>query len=209
MHSMRILLVATSLLLCLVGCATKTPPEGQVHAAATTAKDAVASGETLLLREGDTVRLTFAGAPNLNTVQSIRRDGKLSLPLVGEVQAAGLSPAELQKKLIEVYGPQLQTKEVTVVLDSPAFPVYVTGAVLRPGKIVSDRPLTALEAIMEAGGFDYGKANLKKVRVIRYDQGTPRFFDLNLKAALQGKESEPFNLNRSDIIYVPEKFSWF
>jgi polysaccharide export outer membrane protein len=206
---MRILLVATSLLLCLVGCATKTPPEGQVHAAATTAKDAVASGETLLLREGDTVRLTFAGAPNLNTVQAIRRDGKLSLPLVGEVQAAGLAPAELQKKLIEVYGPQLQTKEVTVVLDSPAFPVYVTGAVLRPGKIVSDRPLTALEAIMEAGGFDYAKANLKKVRVIRYDQGTPQFFNLNLKAALQGKEGEPFNLNRSDIIYVPEKFSWF
>jgi polysaccharide biosynthesis/export protein len=131
------------------------------------------------------------------------------LPLIGEVQAAGLAPTALEKRLIELYGPQLQTKEVTVSLESSAFPVYVTGAVLRPGKVISDRPITALEAIMEAGGFDYTKANLKKIRVIRYVKGQPKYFTLNLKTVMNGKQNEPFPLKPADILYIPERFTWF
>jgi polysaccharide export outer membrane protein len=111
--------------------------------------------------------------------------------------------------LIKVYGPQLQTKEVSVAVQSSAFPVYVTGAVLRPGKILSDRPLTALEAIMEAGGFDYTKANLKSVRVLRTQDGKTEHYTLNLKRVLQGQDSEQFSLKPSDILYVPEKFNLF
>jgi polysaccharide export outer membrane protein len=108
-----------------------------------------------------------------------------------------------------LYGPQLQTKEVTVAVESSAFPIYVTGAVLRPGKILSDRPLTALQAIMEAGGFDYNKANLKKVAVIRHETGRTDHYTLNMKGVLNGEQSETFNLKPADIIYVPERFSWF
>ncbi len=176
-----------------------------MHDAATTS----AQGEKLVLREGDTIRISFPGAPNLNTVQPIRRDGKVALQLVGEVTAAGLTPSELEKKLLELYGPQLQTKEVSVALESSAFPVYVSGAVQRPGKIVSDRPLTAVEAIMEAGGFNYSTANLKKVRVIRHVNGKPVYFTINMKPMMNGTASESFPLKPSDIIYVPERFSWF
>jgi polysaccharide export outer membrane protein len=115
----------------------------------------------------------------------------------------------MEKQLILLYGPQLQTKEVSVSVISSAFPVYVTGAVLRPGKILSDRPLTALEAIMEAGGFDYTKANLKAVRVIRFHDGRTDHYLLNLKRVLNGQQSEQFNLKPSDILFVPEKFSFF
>jgi protein involved in polysaccharide export with SLBB domain len=104
--------------------------------------------EKLLLREGDTIRISFPGAPNLNNAQQIRRDGKVTLPLIGEFKAAGLAPMEMEKKLLELYEPQLQTKEISVTLESSAFVVYVTGAVLRPGKVLSDRPITALQAIM-------------------------------------------------------------
>src|SRR5437016_2239304 len=156
------------------------------------------------------VLIHFPGAPNLNTTpQPIRRDGRLALPLIGEVQAAGLTPSAMEQELIKLYGPQLQVKEVSVTVESSAFPIYVTGAVLRPGKIISDRPLTALEGIMEAGGFDYTKANLKKVTVIRHDQGRADHYRLNMKGVLQGEETEQFNLKPSDIIYVPERFSWF
>ncbi len=106
-------------------------------------------------------------------------------------------------------GPQLQTKEVTVTLESSAFSVYVTGSVLRPGKVVSDRPLTALEAIMEAGGCDYNKANLKAVTVLRQENGQQHHYKLNLKGMIKGEPVEPFKLKPSDIIYVPEKFTWF
>jgi len=162
-----------------------------------------------VLREGDILKVSFPGSPNLNSQQQIRSDGKITLPLIGEVNAAGLTPDALQKKLMDLYAPQLSTKEVTVEVQNSSFPVYVTGAVLRPGKISSDHPITALEAIMEAGGPDYTKANLKDVKVIRQEGNQTKNYILNLKRVMDGKESEPFYMKPSDIIYVPEKFSWF
>lgn len=162
-----------------------------------------------ILREGDVLKITFPGSPNLNSVQQIRTDGKITLPLIGEVNAAGLTPNTLQKKLIDLYAPQLSTKEVTVEVQSSSFPVYVTGAVLHPGKISSDHPITALEAIMEAGGFNYVTANLKDVTVIRQEGDRTKRYIVNLKRAMEGKTGEPFYLKPADIIYVPEKFSWF
>ena len=161
------------------------------------------------LREGDILKISFPGSPNLDNVQPIRPDGKINLTLVGEVQAAGMTPADLQQKLMDLYAPQLTTKEVMVEVQSFAFPVYVTGAVLRPGKISTDHLLTALEAIMEAGGPDYTKANLKNVKVIRQEGGRTKNYILDLKRVMEGKATEPFYLKPADIIYVPEKFSWF
>ena len=164
--------------------------------------------DVVVLHEGDTVRITFPGAPTLNAVQLIRRDGRVTLPLVGEFKAAGLTPAEMEKELLKLYADQLQSKEVNVSVESSAFPIYVTGAVLRPGRINADRPLTALEAVMEAG-VDHNKANLKAVRVIRNEGGQTEYKTLNLKQILQGQATDQFKLRPSDIIYVPEKFSWF
>jgi polysaccharide export outer membrane protein len=165
--------------------------------------------DPIVLREGDSVRITFPGAPNLNAVQSIKRDGRISLQLVGDVQAAGLTAKQLEAEVLKLYEPQLQMKEVNVAVESSNFPVYVTGAVQRPGKIMPDRPMSALEAVMEAGGFDYTKANQKAVTIIRHENGHVDHFKVNLKKALQGKETEPFSLKPGDIVYVPERFAWF
>ena len=165
--------------------------------------------EVIVLHEGDTIRISFPGAPTLNTVQQIRRDGRVTLPLIGEFKAAGMTPPDMEKELLKQYGPQLQTKEVTVSVDSSAFPIYVTGSVMRPGKILSDRPLTALEAIMEAGGPDYAKANLKSIRIIRTENGQTEHYVINLKNVLKGSADDKFKLKPADIIYVPERFSWF
>lgn len=166
--------------------------------------------DLITLHEGDTVRLSFPGAPNLNTDLVIRRDGMVTLPMgLGEFKAAGLTPPDMENALLKLFAPQLQTKELSVAVISSAFPVYVTGAVLRPGKILSDRPLTALEAIMEAGGFDYTKANMKAVRVIRTVNGQTEHHTVNLKGVLRGDASDTFKLKPDDILYVPERFSWF
>jgi len=204
--------LALSFMVSMSGCQTTTPEAalGQFSEInVTKTPDIAVGGEVFVLHEGDSVRVNFPGAANLNTVQVVRRDGKITLPLIGEFKAAGLTPSDMEKELIKLYGPQLQTKEVNVSVESSAFSVYVTGAVLRPGKILSDRPMTALEAIMEAGGFDYTKANLKKVVVIRHENGATQHQMLNLKKVLHGEQDEPFSLKRSDIIYVPERFAWF
>jgi polysaccharide export outer membrane protein len=174
-----------------------------------TTNSAEIHSEAIILREGDVVKISFPAASSLDTVQQIRRDGQIVLPLTGETKAAGLTPAELEQKVISLYASQLTTKQAVVTIVSSSFPVFVTGAVIHPGKVLSDHPMTALEAIMESGGFDYTKANLKTVKVIRRENDRMVSHVLNLKPVMQGKESEPFYLEPADIIYVPEKFSWF
>jgi len=100
-------------------------------------------------------------------------------------------------------------KQVVVSVTLSTFPVFVTGAVLRPGKFLADRPITALEAIMEAGGFDYAKAKLDKVRVLRQAEGQVVSYRLDFKQILKSPKSDPFYLKPSDTVYVPEKFNWF
>jgi len=165
--------------------------------------------ESLILREGDVLKISFPGSPNLDTAQQIRRDGKITLESVGEITAAGFTPPDLEKEISTAYGSQLVTKEVTVAVVSSSLPVFVTGAVLRPEKVLSDHPLTALEAIMEAGGFDYSRANMKDVRVVRQEDGREHTYVLNLKLVMQGKKTDPFYLKPYDIIYVPERFQMF
>jgi polysaccharide export outer membrane protein len=198
-----IYLVGWFLLASLTGCQTEQPFTNLPEKGAP-------KSDVIVLREGDTVRITFTGAPTLNSVQRIRQDGRITLPEnKGEFKAAGLTPPALEKELLQLYSPELQTKEVTVAVDASELPIYVTGAVLRPGKISSDRPLTAVEAIMEAGGPDFTKANLKKVRVIRTENGRTEHHILNLKDVLKGDANDQFKLKPADIVYVPERFSWF
>jgi polysaccharide export outer membrane protein len=86
------------------------------------------------------VKDAFPGSANLDSTQQIWRDGKVALPLVGEVGAAGLTPEELQQKLVGIYGTQITTKEVTVAVRSSAFMVFVTGSVIHPGKFFPTIP---------------------------------------------------------------------
>jgi polysaccharide biosynthesis/export protein len=167
------------------------------------------TNELMNLREGDVLKISFPGSPSLDTTQTIRRDGKISLQLVGDVDAAGMTPSALEKKLVDLYAPQISSKQVTVQVVSSSLSVYVTGMVLRPGKVLSDHPITALEAVMEAGGFDYTKANTKNVTVIRQEGNVMKNYKLNLNAVLMGEQHEPFYLKPDDIVYVPEKFTWF
>lgn len=198
--------VLLALICVLTGCETAAPNFQPVGPEV----EKPVESEVVTLREGDMLRIEFPGAAHLNTRQQIRPDGKIVLPLVGEVVAAGKTHAELEKDLIKLYAPQIISKEITVTVESSSFSVYVSGAVLRPGKISSDRPVTALEAIMDAG-VDYSKANLKEVKIIRNTNGKVENIILNLEKVIKGKvkDNRPFYLKPSDIIFVPERFVWF
>jgi polysaccharide export outer membrane protein len=194
----------------LTGCKTQIPPTAALkEQAAMAGESAAKTNELMNLREGDVLKISFPGSPTLDTTQTIRRDGKITMQLVGDVDAAGMTPVALEKKLVDLYAPQLSSKQVSVQVVSSSLTVYVTGMVLRPGKVLSDHPLTALEAVMEAGGFDYTKANLKDVTVIRQEGNAMKNYRVNLKDVLKGKENTPFYLKPDDIVYVPERFSMF
>lgn len=155
------------------------------------------------LAAGDQISVSFSGAPELNTKQKIQPNGRVSLPTVGDVYAAGKTINNLQASLTSLYQPHLQDPTVVVSLESAAAGVYLSGQVLRPGKIPLDRPMTALEAVMEAGGFT-PLANPKKVTVVRNQNGKQRRYVLNLKNALTGAESSPFYVRPYDVIHVSQ-----
>ena len=155
------------------------------------------------LLPGDVVRLTFTGAPELNQSQRIRADGKLSLPLVGEVTAGGKSIGQLQGELAELYKSQLKTSDVSVSLESSVTTVVVSGAVAKPGKVVFDRPTTVFQAIMESGGAtEFG--NLSRVRLVRTIHGVQQSQVMDLRPTLRGHATRAFYVRDGDIIYVPQ-----
>ena len=155
------------------------------------------------LAPGDEISVSFSGAPELNTKQKIQPNGKVSLPTVGDVTAAGRTINSFQASLTSLYQPHLQDPTVVVSLESAAAGVYLSGEVLRPGKIPLDRPMTALEAMMEAGGFTKF-ANPKQVIVVRNQNGKQQRYVLNMNDALTGMDSSPFYVRPFDVIYVKQ-----
>lgn len=165
--------------------------------------------ETITINEGDVLKISFATAKGLDTTQEVRRDGRISLAIVGEVVAAGLTPGQLANELANLYAAELVSKEVTVTVVSSSFEVVVSGAVLRPGKVLSKRPLTAFEAVMEAGGFDNAKADMKRVVVVRREGSSVRNYTLNLAEVLDRRTGQAFFLKPFDIVFVPNRVNWF
>ena len=197
-------ILAAAVLIFVTGCETqKTQYSGNPGMPPQNTND-------IILREADVVSVVFPGAENLNTGQAIRRDGKITLPEVGEVVAVGKTPVSLQKELVDLYAKQLvSSKEIRVSVQAAPFPVFVTGAVARPGKISSDHPMTVLEAIMESGGFDYDRANMKAIRIIRTINKKTYNYKVNLKGVVNGSQLDIFYVQPQDIIFVPSKITWF
>jgi len=155
------------------------------------------------LASGDVIKLTFPGAPELNQSQKIQADGKINLPLIGEVDAAGNSIGSLQNELALRYKPQLKNTAVVVTLESSAITVVVSGAVNKPQKVVFDRPTTVLQAIMEAGGpNEYG--NLGKVHLIRLVNGEEHTQILDLRSTTKGQTTKAFYVRNGDVVYLPQ-----
>jgi polysaccharide export outer membrane protein len=155
------------------------------------------------LTAGDVIRVTYPGAPELNTVQKIEANGKVSLPTIGSVTAQGKSVATLQSQLTGLYQSSLQNPTVLVAVETAASGVYVSGEVVKPGKVSLDRPMTAFEAIMEAGGFTKF-ANPKQVVVVRTQGGKTQRYALNMSDTISGASSSAFYLRPYDTIYVKQ-----
>jgi len=126
----------------------------------------------------------------------------VTLDLVGDIKVSGYTPGEVQDALAKLYERELQVREVSVTISSPG-PIYVSGAVDSPGAFNTVRPTTALEAIMEAGGFTELESDLKNVLVIRREDLKWKSYYVNFQDVLKGKTEDPFYLQPYDVVYVP------
>lgn len=154
--------------------------------------------------QGDTVDVKFFYTPELNETQVVRPDGKIALQIIGEVTAAGKTPVQLRGLLKKLYTPHLKDPEISVVVRSFSDQrVFVGGQVMSPGTLEMAGQMTALEAIIQAGGINFKEAEVRSVVVIRHYDGTRYGYLLNMEPVLEGKESMPFFLEAKDIVYVP------
>jgi polysaccharide export outer membrane protein len=138
--------------------------------------------------------------PDFTRQVVVRPDGKFSLPLIGEVQAAGLTPEQCSNKLRDSLSKLINNPDVSIsVLAVNSKRYYIDGEVFRPGLYRLVTPTTILEALSEAGGFrDF--ANPKKIRILRGSK-TYRF---NYKEVIRGKNmAQNIYLQNGDHIIVP------
>src|SRR6266542_6139734 len=150
------------------------------------------------LSPGDVIKLSFAEETDLDQVQKIRRDGKISLPFLGEVTATGKRVIDFQRELVRRYEDQLDNPDVLVTLEHAAGDVIVSGFVNKPGTITFDRPMTVYQVIMEAGGVsDYGSAS--NVHLTRIINGVQRTETLNLRQSIHGNPIYPEYVQDGDV----------
>ncbi|MBI5836206.1 MAG: polysaccharide biosynthesis/export family protein [Candidatus Eisenbacteria bacterium] len=156
------------------------------------------------LAPGDGLDIKFYYSPELNESLVIRPDGYISLQLVGEVQAADLTPGELSDRLREKYARLIPNPEVTAIVRS-ATPqlVYVGGEVVSPGTCPVQGRLTCAQALFARGGAR-GSARLSQVLLLRSagpDSSTVREIDLD--RVLDGRDPDVI-LAPYDVVYVPK-----
>jgi polysaccharide export outer membrane protein len=130
----------------------------------------------------------------------VHQDGKITLPLVGDLDAGGFTPHEIELTITKALGKELRKPIVTVTVQSvESKKYYLDGEVNHPGEFLLDRPTTILEAISKAGGLqDF--ANKKKIYVLRGDKKIP----FNYKEVINGKNmAQNIPLEPGDHIFVP------
>lgn len=156
------------------------------------------------LRSGDKIDLKFFYAPELNDSQTIRPDGQITLQLLGDVQAAGLTANELAENVKDAYGTQLKYPQCTVILrEAYLQKIYVAGEVQKPGLLDMPADMNVMQAVFASGGFNTTFAQTKQVLVIRQEGKKHKGYSINVEDALLGGEHEPFMLQPQDIVYVP------
>jgi len=134
----------------------------------------------------------------------VRMDGNISLPLIHEMKAAGLTPVQLEAAITERLKKLYENPNVSViVMEANSFKVYVSGQVMKPGVYKLRDETTILQIIPMAGGFtDWAKQ--KKILVIRKENGKEKRFTVDYKKAMKGDDpNSNVVLKPGDTIIVP------
>ena len=160
--------------------------------------------ESYVIGQGDLLEIFVWRNDQLSREVVVRPDGKISLPLIQEVQAEGLRILQLKDQITRRFSEYLEHPKVTVIVkEINSYKVSVLGRVVKPGVYPITGNTTLVEAISMAGGFTEW-ANRRKITVIRNEGDKKKKFRVNYKKIISGKDpSQNIILQRDDTIVVP------
>jgi polysaccharide export outer membrane protein len=180
-------------------CAQSAAPAHDVDASAGKPHD-----DSFVIGNDDVLAINVWKEPDISRSIPVRSDGKISLPLVGEVQAAGLTPLKLEKDIASKLKNFISEPEVTVMVQQVNSQKFnILGQVVKPGSYVIANSPTVLDAIALAGGFrDFAKK--KSIYVLRQGSSGESRILFNYKDVSQGKNmAQNVKLQPGDTIIVP------
>jgi polysaccharide export outer membrane protein len=189
---------------------TAAPPNQQPSTGAEPARgrnsapSAAAVGPDYRLGPGDKLRVEVYKDAQLSQSLQVRPDGKVTLPLVGDIVAADLTPIQLRDRITNSLKEYVTNPVVTViVVEANPLMVYVMGEVNQPGAIPMRGPMTVLQALAMSGGFREF-ANTKNIRIQRRsgNQSQVQTIQFNYNEAVKGN-TNPLFLSPGDLIIVP------
>ena len=177
-----------------------TPPAA---AAQTPAAAPVASNDTYVIGSNDVLAITVWKEQTLSGTMLVRPDGMISLPLIGDVQAAGLTPLRLADQITVKLKKYVQDPNVSVVVSQiHSKMIYMIGEVGHTGPVEMTPGMTFLKAIASAGGLSEF-ANKKKIYILRDEGGKREKIPVHYKQALAGNLAFDLPLKPGDTIVVP------
>jgi polysaccharide export outer membrane protein len=160
--------------------------------------------DTYIIGEGDILAINVWHEAELTRIVPVRTDGKITLPLVGEMQAAGQTVEQLRSTIAEKLKHFLEAPEVSVMVQEPRSQFFtVVGKVMKPGSYPLGQRLTVMDGIALGGGFkDFAKTS--KIQVVRtHRDGRVERLAFDYKRAVAGDLKQNFVLEQHDMIVVP------
>jgi polysaccharide export outer membrane protein len=182
---------------------TENPKPAKPAATVVAAKPAT-DDPNYLIGAQDVLDISVWKEPEVSRTVPVRPDGKISLPLLNDVQAAGLTPSQLAAQLTESLKKFVANPQVTVIVATiNSQRIYLMGEITRPGAYPLLPGMTVLQALSSGGGFT-PYANLKKIYLLRLESGKQTKYPFNYKEVIGGKNpAQNIPLKAGDTIVVP------
>jgi len=166
--------------------------------------------EDYVIGVGDSLQINVWRNPELSLAVPVRPDGKISMPLVGDIVAAELTTAQLSANIVESLTNYVRSPQVTVIVANPSSSdfqrrVRITGAVSSPQSIPYRDGMTVLDLVLIAGGTtEFASPN--KAKLYRKINGELKVYPIYLNDLInKGKVATNYPLQPSDIVTVPER----
>lgn len=163
--------------------------------------DVAANSDAYVIGPEDVLNIYVWKEETLTKTIPVRIDGKISLPLVDDIQAAGMTPQKLKEVITEKLQNYVENPTVTVtVIEANSYTIYVSGEVKNPGAFRIRSETTLLKAIITAGGFTEW-ANKRKILIITTEKGKEKRIIANYNKIIDGDVPD-IVIKRGDTIVV-------